>query len=252
MGDETGQAEGLSEGVADTGVSTLAEGTPAETTDAVGSATDAPTYTVKVNGEDVTVTHDELLSGYQRQSDYTRKTQEVAREAERLRRAAAIQEAFDRDPRAAMQALAEAYGVDVAPVVAADDELLDPVEKQVRTLEQQIAAMQREARQTQIDRTLSQLRETYGDFDEDALFAHSLKTGIKDLGAAFRDMTYDDRLAEQRAAAEAAAKVTAKREASVVHTGSIPKSAVAPKQGSTLLSVREAWEESMKELGITA
>ena len=37
-----------------------------------------PRYTVKVNGEEVEVTLDELLSGYSRQSDYTRKSQELA------------------------------------------------------------------------------------------------------------------------------------------------------------------------------
>lgn len=39
---------------------------------------EAPTFTVKIDGKDVQVTQDELLSGYQRQADYTRKTQEVA------------------------------------------------------------------------------------------------------------------------------------------------------------------------------
>jgi len=35
-------------------------------------------YTVKVNGEEIEVTFDELLSGYSRQSDYTRKSQDLA------------------------------------------------------------------------------------------------------------------------------------------------------------------------------
>ena len=35
-------------------------------------------YAVAVNGEEVAVSLDELLSGYSRQSDYTRKTQEIA------------------------------------------------------------------------------------------------------------------------------------------------------------------------------
>jgi len=39
---------------------------------------EAKTYTVKVNGEEVEVTEDELLAGYSRTSDYTRKTQEIA------------------------------------------------------------------------------------------------------------------------------------------------------------------------------
>lgn len=36
------------------------------------------TYRVKVNGEDIEVTEDELLNGYSRQQDYTRKAQELA------------------------------------------------------------------------------------------------------------------------------------------------------------------------------
>jgi len=36
------------------------------------------TYRVKVNGEEIEVTEDELLNGYSRQQDYTRKSQELA------------------------------------------------------------------------------------------------------------------------------------------------------------------------------
>src|SRR6185312_3409026 len=37
-----------------------------------------PSYTVKIDGKDATVPLKELLSGYQRTADYTRKTQELA------------------------------------------------------------------------------------------------------------------------------------------------------------------------------
>jgi hypothetical protein len=39
---------------------------------------DSETFTVKVDGEEVKVTRDELIRGYQRHADYTRKTQELA------------------------------------------------------------------------------------------------------------------------------------------------------------------------------
>lgn len=42
-------------------------------------------HTVKVAGEEVEVTLDELYRGYSRQQDYTRKTQELARERQELR-----------------------------------------------------------------------------------------------------------------------------------------------------------------------
>jgi cytochrome oxidase Cu insertion factor (SCO1/SenC/PrrC family) len=41
-------------------------------------------YAVTVNGEEVAVSLDELLSGYSRQSDYTRKTQEVANDRKEM------------------------------------------------------------------------------------------------------------------------------------------------------------------------
>jgi hypothetical protein len=41
-------------------------------------------YAVTVNGEEVAVSLDELLSGYSRQSDYTRKTQEIASDRKQM------------------------------------------------------------------------------------------------------------------------------------------------------------------------
>lgn len=42
-----------------------------------------PKYKVKVDGQEVEVTQEELLRGYMRQSDYTRKTQALANERQR-------------------------------------------------------------------------------------------------------------------------------------------------------------------------
>ena len=42
------------------------------------------TYLVKIDGEEHRVSLEELQNGYQRQADYTRKTQELASERERL------------------------------------------------------------------------------------------------------------------------------------------------------------------------
>ena len=43
-----------------------------------------PLFPVIANGEEVEVTYDELIKGYSRQSDYTRKTQELAGEREQM------------------------------------------------------------------------------------------------------------------------------------------------------------------------
>ena len=47
-------------------------------------------HTVKVDGQEQQVSLDELRNGYQRQADYTRKTQELASERERLAQGEAI------------------------------------------------------------------------------------------------------------------------------------------------------------------
>lgn len=43
-----------------------------------------PKYTVTVDGQDIEVTQEELLRGYMRQSDYTRKTQQLANDRHRV------------------------------------------------------------------------------------------------------------------------------------------------------------------------
>jgi len=43
-----------------------------------------PLYAVKVHGEEIEVTLDDLTAGYSRQKDYTRKTQEIAQEKQTL------------------------------------------------------------------------------------------------------------------------------------------------------------------------
>ena len=46
--------------------------------DAEGEETEV--YTIKLDGEEIEVTREELLQGYQRQSDYTKKTQGISEE----------------------------------------------------------------------------------------------------------------------------------------------------------------------------
>ena len=68
-------------------------------------------YAVKVDGVDQEVSLEELRDGYQRQSDYTRKTQELASERRRLQQAEAIVQSLESDPDGTIKALSEAFGV---------------------------------------------------------------------------------------------------------------------------------------------
>ena len=68
-------------------------------------------YTVKVDGAEEQVSLDELRDGYQRQADYTRKTQELASERSRLQQAEAIVQSLEADPAGTLEALGDAFGV---------------------------------------------------------------------------------------------------------------------------------------------
>ena len=48
------------------------------------SSQEQPAYTVKVDGSEMDVTLDELLRGYQREADYTRKTSELSLEKSKV------------------------------------------------------------------------------------------------------------------------------------------------------------------------
>jgi type II secretory pathway component PulF len=58
---------------------------------------------VQVNGEEVQVPLKEALSGYQRQADYTRKTQELSEQKRQVQFGAALQEALQNDPNGTLR-----------------------------------------------------------------------------------------------------------------------------------------------------
>ena len=85
---------------------------------------------VKVDGEELQVPLSEALSGYQRQADYTRKTQELSEQRQQMEFASSIQSALERNPEATIDLLARHYGISrqqaVDMVNESSDEPLDP------------------------------------------------------------------------------------------------------------------------------
>jgi type II secretory pathway component PulF len=65
---------------------------------------------VQVNGEEVQVPLKEALSGYQRQADYTRKTQELSEQRRQVQFGGALQEALQNDPKGTLELLKQHYG----------------------------------------------------------------------------------------------------------------------------------------------
>ena len=176
-------------------------------------------YTVKIDGREERVSLNELQNGYQRQADYTRKTQELASERERLAQGEAIVQALEADPEGAITALAGSFGVGVgnhntSSPEQGDYEDVDPDEVRLRRIESSIEEQNRALRQQNLQKEVNTLRDKYDgiDFDEKALYAHALKNKINNLDAAFTHMNWE----QMQTVAKDAEIVEEKRAAQIV------------------------------------
>jgi len=211
---------------------------------------------VKLNvaGEEVDVPLKEALAGYQRQADYTRKTQELSEQRKQVQFGSALQEALQNDPKSTLELLKQHYGLEEQQS-SEDELLLDPVEKQYRQLESRMKAFEQEKAMRDLEKTVESLSRKYGDaFDADEVIAKALATGNSNLEAVYKQTAFD-RIFEQNVTAnQVKAKkaedekliVQAKRDATVVSKGASAKSAdVSSKPVTTL---REAFELAKKQL----
>ena len=211
---------------------------------------------VKLNiaGEEIDVPLKEALAGYQRQADYTRKTQELSEQRKQVQFGSALQEALQNDPKSTLELLKQHYGLEEQQ--SSEDELsLDPVEKQYRQLESRMKAFEQQKALQDLEKTVESLSRKYGDaFDADEVIAKALATGNSNLEAVYKQTAFD-RIFEQNVTAnqvkakkadDEKAIVQAKRDATVVSKGASAKSAdVSSKPVTTL---RDAFELAKKQL----
>jgi hypothetical protein len=216
-------------------------------------ATSTSGYTVKIDGQEQQVTLDELQNGYQRQADYTRKTQELATERERLAQGEAIVQALESDPEGAISALAGAFGVGGGNQQTMPDqteyEELDPDEFRLRRIESSIEEQNRALRQQNLQKEVKTLREKYDgiDLDEKALYAHALKNKINNLDAAFTHMNWD-----KMQAAEKDAEIVGEKRAAQIVDG-VPGSPEGNVERAVraVNSIQDAWKLAQDELSNT-
>jgi len=216
-------------------------------------ATSTSGYTVKIDGQEQQVTLDELQNGYQRHADYTRKTQELATERERLAQGEAIVQALESDPEGAISALAGAFGVGGGNQQTMPDqteyEELDPDEFRLRRIESSIEEQNRALRQQNLQKEVKTLREKYDgiDLDEKALYAHALKNKINNLDAAFTHMNWD-----KMQAAEKDAEIVGEKRAAQIVDG-VPGSPEGNVERAVraVNSIQDAWKLAQDELSNT-
>jgi hypothetical protein len=182
---------------------------------------------VTVNGETFEVPLAELRNGYMRQSDYTRKTQQLAADGEVVRWAKVLQDGFKTDPQGVIAYLADQYGVtltnepDPWQELVETDPSLTPLVDRVRKQEQELAELRREAQTTAQDREsaavraeLDAVQAKYPDFDPQQVIPVALQNGVR-LEQAYKLWKADQLLvaqADDKSAKQKAEEAAQRRE----------------------------------------
>jgi len=207
-------------------------------------------YAIMVDGEEKNVSLDELRNGYQRQSDYTKKTQALAAERDRLAQAESIIHALETDPQGTLKTLGEAFGFEDTSGLSHASEMtdIDPDEARIRKIEQTIDNQQKTFRQQELQKELSTLRDKYGDIDENLLFNHAIKSNIGNLETAYKDMTYSNLVEKLSTKTTEDDIVAQKREASVISEGGSTSGTVEPKSSEKVGSIRDAFLLAKEQL----
>ena len=228
---------------------------PTITEDTLETSTEVqqePAYTIKVDGEEQQVTLEELQNGYQRQADYTRKTQEVAAEKERLQQAEAIVSALEYDPHGTLQTLARSYNVDYGTPQQSqnndDYEEADPVQSKISELENKIAKQEQTQRVQQVEREVKTLQEKYGEFDRQELLNHALKNGIPNLEAAYTHLRFNEVKSTADKLSQEQEITNKKREAAVVTPGGSTQQGTETEPTPKVTSLRDAFALAKQQL----
>lgn len=213
---------------------------------------------VTIDGEEVEVPFGEAVSGYQRQADYTRKTQQLAEERKSVQFASAIQQALDNDPNATIDLLKNHYNLNEIDSFEEDDIFADPMEKQYRQLDSRLKSFEDQQSLNELERNLNNLQQKYGeDFDANDVVAQALAMGSTDLESVYKQSAFDRMYSREQASRQVAANkakqeqgiVQAKRSSSVVTGGSSAQGSSVDSQ--PISSLRDAYTAAKQQLGIS-
>jgi hypothetical protein len=215
---------------------------------------------VKLDGEELQVPLSEAIAGYQRQADYTRKTQELSQQREQVQFATALQAALDSDPASTLELLSQHYGISkkaAAEMMEQEDEYLDPVEKKYRELDRRIAQFEEEKSQQQIEREIAGLQDRYPDFDVKEVVQVALQRDTTDLEGIYKQLAFDKMVNEARMAKLGKERqqqieesvLESKRIASVINGGSSATASTTSDSFEPITSIAEAWAAAKRQMG---
>lgn len=211
---------------------------------------------VKLDGEELQIPLSEAIAGYQRQADYTRKTQELSQQREKFEFASTLQAALENNPAATLSLLSQHYGSSEPVVEAVDESSFSPEERKIRELDKRVALFEEFQSQQKIEKEISNLQTKYSDFDVNSVVQSALRMNTTDLEGVYKQLAFDKIVAQSKL--ELAAKerlkntdngvLEAKRAASVVSGGSSATSTTSDKT-APITSISDAWAAAKRQLG---
>lgn len=258
----------MPEGIGEEGLpSGIPEGSPEASdgaNEAVAELLDVDQYgdrmvTIKVDGQESQVKVSEAIAGYQRQSDYTQKTQAHASD---VQFASAIKAALQSDPKGTLELLARTHGVQFGSTAPSEEEhpawdSEGPSDDKYSQLDARLRAFEDTQASQRLDGELSRLAVKYGEeFNPQEVVTAAMASGSTDLEGVFKTIAFD-RIYGRTAAATAAAVATAaatqaatdaKRDASFVAGGSSAANRQAVEDGP-INSIRDAFDAAKRDLG---
>ena len=203
-----------------------------------GGSTEVQTEEVEVDNQPETVhiegfgdyTLDELKefkNGYLRQSDYTKKTQELARQREEANDALEVYEYLRNNPHL------------VNALMQMDNGQANPVVQKATPENAMMQQILHTQKAMEIEMRLNELKSKYGnDIDEVALFQKANQLKTEDLEFVYKALQYDNLVAKQADAVKAAAtqmqaEIDANKSAVSTIVGTNQGSIAQPKKGLT-------------------
>lgn len=152
---------------------------PEETEEDITDEPEESPTTFNIDGEDITIDQiKEWRNSGLRQSDYTRKTQELARQRAELNDAVQTYNYLKEHPyitESIKKAEANPQFNNIAPSAERDA---------IRDLQYQMSSMK-------VDNQLQELHNKYGDFDEEQLFGAATNAKTNDLELVLKSLMYD-------------------------------------------------------------
>lgn len=167
---------------------------------------------VQVSGETFQVPLSELRNGYMRQSDYTRKTQALAKDAAAVQWAQDLRSALQDDPQETILYLAEQLGVKFVQ----DEDMLDPeiqpIVSELKQTQRELAELRRRTEQFDQERVnadvraeLEMMRSRYSDFDPQHVLPIAIENGLN-MEKAYKLWKADNLESSEQIASQAKAK----------------------------------------------